>query len=305
MPLTLRCGNNPAVLVRCFQCGKATPASEAVAVGDGRFCPDCFATLLDATATSDKRSDATQGPTRQTAVSPLPAGHEAKPQRQDKNLAPAAPTAQQRASSRHSRCLVCEVPLVAADAVAFLGGVLCAVCCEQMNAELAEARSREAPEKRAQPATMRQERDSGVDDAGTAPKAGVAVWTPGSETVACAGCQRPMPGPGSYRILGGAPYCAACLPFYARLEQEAGALVRKGSTPIAAAERLGANSSEQGCDCCGRQLQANAEPHQGFYLCAACQADDVELALLVAKARHRRHLIKLKQRLEEGADGDR
>ena len=106
-------------------------------------------------------------------------------------------------------------------------------------------------------------------------------------------------------MLGGAPYCAACLPFYARLEQEAGALLPKRAAPVTAADRVEVNDSEQGCDCCGRQLQANAEPHQGFYLCAACQADDVELALLVAKARHRRRLMKLKERLEEGADGDR
>ena len=80
---------------------------------------------------------------------------------------------------------------------------------------------------------------------------------------------------------------------------------RKGFDPVTAADRVEVNDSEQGCDCCGRKLHANAEPHRGFYLCAACQADDVELALLVAKARHRRRLMKLKERLEEGADGDR
>lgn len=191
---------------------------------------------------------------------------------------------------------MCEVPLSEPEAVAFLGGALCCACCEQMNAELAEMREQEVEDR---PGIVHATR---LD---AAPSSEPAVWTPGSETVTCAGCQRPMPGPGSYRVLGGASYCAGCLPFYARLDGEAGALLGKSSGTSDQLKSEPPTETHPGCDCCGRDLPANAAELSGFRFCAACQVGDWELALVVAKARHRRRLLKLKKRLEEGSDDHR
>ncbi len=281
LPRVLGRDHTRVVVVRCFQCGKSTPAGELVSVGDGRFCSDCFATLLESSA--EAQAGAAPPPLRSPA--PPPAGD------REAHRNPAPPPA-----LRHSRCLVCEVPLVEKDAVAFLRGALCRACCEQMNSELAQMRGAE---------TQAQRGHEHPSEPVASPKPELAVWTPGSETVTCAGCQRPMPGPGSYRRLGGANYCAACLPFYARLEGEAGAFLSK---PPHTKERSDAGSlleDEDGCDCCGRDLPVDADALRGFRLCTACRTGDLELALLVAKARHRRRLLKLKARHEEESDDHR
>lgn len=98
-----------------------------------------------------------------------------------------------------------------------------------------------------------------------------------------------MPGPGSYRILAGEPYCPACVPFYSVLNL--GAHPRHPAAPAA----TGAT-----CDCCGAPLDPGAEPDEGFRFCRACVTSDRELALGVARARHRRKLEALRAALDGG-----
>jgi hypothetical protein len=114
-----------------------------------------------------------------------------------------------------------------------------------------------------------------------------------------------MPGPGSYRMIDGNPYCAACLPFFAQ---------RHGSTsdsgaglclprPPSARQARGDTSpgSANSCDCCRRALEPGVSWLDGFRLCSACTGSDLELALSVARARHRRRLARLRAELEGDA----
>ena len=105
------------------------------------------------------------------------------------------------------------------------------------------------------------------------------IDTPGSGTEWCSRCGRAMPGPGSYRLVDGRPHCAACVA--CRLDVLGGDL----------------------CDACDRALAAGTAPgSHGFRLCAACRTSDPELALVLARARHRRQLARATRRILDGSD---
>jgi len=269
---------------RCFQCGAPTAASGLTRVGDGEFCARCFGELLNAEA----------GP-RAAAESPAPVPRREEP-------VPAAPA--------RATCLVCERDMDGEPAVAFLGGEICAGCSAEMAAELRAAPPSSKPGE-TQPAAPSSRKG--------APEPS-PVFTPGSGVTTCAGCERPMPGPGSYRVLRGKPYCPGCLPFFARLAPEvyeaepasnasnasgfaaAGpALAPPPAAPPAVAHENSLAARRRcvpECDCCRRGLDASAEVREGFELCSACLGSDAELALLVAQARHRRALERLRSKLE-------
>src|SRR5690606_4030537 len=127
---------------------------------------------------------------------------------------PARPS---RALVPRRMCLVCDRDLGGVPAVVFLGGELCGPCSAEMAAELDAAARAPAPAAAAATGAAAPAVAAGATL--TLPSAEEApTFTPGSGTARCAGCERPMPGPGSYRLLHGQPYCPACLPFYARLE---------------------------------------------------------------------------------------
>lgn len=234
---------------RCFHCGKATPGEALIAVGDGEFCQACFAALLLA------EEAPVEGSKQREAATPAP------PRARAAGLPVAA----------RATCLVCERELLGAAAIQFLGGQLCGACNAEMAAELQSATS---------------EASSPVMAALSPVPAGATgeVFTPGAGTRACAGCERPMPGPGSYRMIRGGAYCSACWPFYA-----------SGHADVT---QRPASAAAMSCDCCRRSLSPDAELHQGFLLCGACLASDVDLALRIARARHRHELARLRSALE-------
>lgn len=208
---------------------------------------------------------------------------------------------------------MCDCDLSGAPAVVFLGGEICGPCSAEMAAELEAAHAGPSTEpsagaERAVVAPAASAADAPVSPA--EPEAAVA-FTPGSGAVTCAGCERPMPGPGSYRVLRGKPYCAACVPFFARLppavyETPAPSAPASGPASSAAASNDAVSNSPSSsplarpgqCDCCRRALDEDAEPREGFELCSACLTSDAELALSVARARHRRALARLRSKLE-------
>jgi len=278
---------------RCFQCGKRTDAEQLTAVGDGEFCAACFRLLLDARTLAPS-----------AAVVPAAAS--------DKPRAPAG--------ARVSRaCLVCERSIQGDAAVSFLGGEICAACNAQMQRELQAPQ----PEGAALPAAddaARSQTDSAAAALAAARAAvterapasdsvagGAAaeraletvnvMFTPGAETRWCAGCERPMPGPGSYRVIAGEPYCPACVPFYSAMNL--GAHPRH-PTPVTQTGNSSPAAAGVGCDCCGGALELGAEPCDGFRFCTACFTSDAELALSVARARHRRKLEALRAAIEPG-----
>lgn len=101
--------------------------------------------------------------------------------------------------------------------------------------------------------------------------------TPGTGTVHCTGCGRPMPGLGSYHLVDGKPQCPACFARAAHVQH-----VTREANP---AKR---------CDCCQRPLHAGHQRmERGFFLCLSCCDSDLELALGIARARHRAWLMSV------------
>lgn len=269
---------------RCFQCGKRTEPDQLTAVGDGEFCSACFRQLLEARAEEEPASPAL------AAASDKPRG---------------AP----RVARVAEACLVCERSIRGDAAVSFLGGQICGACNAQMQRELRAAEG-EAPADAGVASVARPAEDAAAADelarsraavtqrapAGAAAQAddratGQAplAFTPGAQTRWCAGCERPMPGPGSYRVIAGEPYCPACVPFYSAMNL--GARPRH-PTPVAP------STGSAGCDCCSAALELGAELSEGFRFCKACFTSDAALALSVARARHRRKLEALRAEIE-------
>jgi len=129
-----------------------------------------------------------------------------------------------------------------------------------------------------------------MGDPGDEVGAPAPMRTPGAGTVLCAGCGRSMPGPGSYRLVGGAPHCPACAP--------PGADIARLRLPPTV-------DREAVCAACQRATpRAELRTARGFRLCAACLDSDPALALALARARHRRALQDLGRRLLGDADRD-
>lgn len=256
-------------------------------VGDGEFCASCFGALLGASA-DDSASTATSGAVRGPAAELRATGPSAT-----EPHATEPPARRSRALVPRRTCLVCDRDLGGVPAVVFLGGELCGPCSAEMAAELDAATQAPAPAAAAATsATAAAAPAAGAGSALTPPSAEEApTFTPGSGTARCAGCERPMPGPGSYRLLHGQPYCPACLPFYARLAPAA-------HGPAVPAAASGLAEAPSACDCCRRALDAAAQVRAGFNLCSACLSSDANLALSVARARHRRELARLRSTLE-------
>jgi hypothetical protein len=290
---------------RCFQCGALTDAAGLTRVGDGEFCATCFRALLAAGADTEN-TDARADTTARTSTSARAVA------RRDG----AAPRARPPAPESRT-CLVCDCDLSGAPAVVFLGGEICGPCSAEMAAELEAAHVGPStePSVGAERALVAPTARAGDLAVGPAEPDTAVPFTPGSGAVTCAGCERPMPGPGSYRVLRGKPYCAACVPFFARLPA---AVYETPASPSAPASDLFAsdpvsndsvsNSPSSSplarpgqCDCCRRALDQDAEPREGFELCSACLTSDAELALSVARARHRRALARLRSKLEGGS----
>lgn len=265
---------------RCFGCGVKTSADQLTKVGDGEFCAACFDQLL-----------ASEGPAAAEPVAerklPAASGH-----------AQAAPTS---SVAREAGCLACGQPLREGEGAAFLGGDICPRCAAEMKAELRRVETPEvAPPEERQPHT----------------KPPAHLFTPGAGATPCAGCDRPMPGPGSYRKLGGQPYCAACLPFFAQRGEQERRRPAQGSAGASCADERVADSGVAGgsaapaaashrpshCECCSRPLGPGLEPTSGFWLCPACTGSDGPRALSIARARHVRRMQTLQRRsMEEDA----
>lgn len=198
----------------------------------------------------------------------------------------------QQHPERSSYCLVCETPLEGSS-VAFFGRRICHLCVHQMNRELELGQAREqGPEqsfaRSGESGSAESARDLVESEAGARK---TVRFTPGSGTVNCDGCERPMPGPGSYRVIDARRYCAACLPFYA-------ARAAPSASSVAVARE-----QMRRCACCDEPLPSAPQVHGGFAFCDACVTSDQRLALAVASARHRRRMRRLQDDLQT-EDGD-
>ncbi len=228
---------------RCEQCGKNASDQPLARVGNEVLCPTC---LIGRTVAGAPLADA-------------------------------------------AHCLVCETPLEPHRSVVFFARRICSACVAQMNRELeigqtAEAAPGSGLDELSELNELNESSESGqFDEVGsellTEPQRASPDerrFTPGAQTVSCDGCERPMPGPGSYRALQGRRYCAACWSYHSA-RADAGSSASPGGPQPA-----------QRCACCDAVLFQTPVGLDGFLLCRECVRSDVRLALAIAAARRRR-----------------
>ncbi|HKE15792.1 MAG TPA: hypothetical protein VKB80_13040 [Kofleriaceae bacterium] len=253
--------------VVCFGCGGRFDRALVEEVGDALFCRLCVGRLL-------RRVEERDGADR------------------------AAPRAQAGAAGAVSApaadapCFLCGEPLEGEAFVRLRGFAICAGCSrafagdpageggESADGESAATAGGETPA----PAAFTPDRERDHHGNGESSHAGA----PAAPIEWCAGCGRALPGPGSYRLLEGRPHCPDCV--------AARPVVRR---PGAAAGGV------EACDACRREVSAGAlRTTSGFHLCLPCIDSDRELALAVARARHRRRLERQGRRLLGDEDDD-
>lgn len=116
------------------------------------------------------------------------------------------------------------------------------------------------------------------------------VEAPGMRRLECAGCGRRV-AEGGIRRIADEPFCPDC---FVRLAEMAGAIEappRLDEPPVPPESAAGR------CDACLRDLAGTGEATRGFVLCEPCRTSDVDLALSVARQRHRKHLERLAREL--------
>lgn len=120
-----------------------------------------------------------------------------------------------------------------------------------------------------------------------------------SKYVSCKNCGRRIPLGGS-RTVEGEPYCPDC--YYAMTEKEGEGAAEPVSPSLdkqdQSSKALSGNAGYH-CACCDRPVrQESCQEVEGFVLCGACRATDLDLALRIARERHRRLLAGLSAGLE-------
>jgi hypothetical protein len=240
----------------CFGCAGRFDATALKDVGDAFFCPACFARLLAPVADRPPADEPVipSRPRRQPEPEPL--------------------------ESAFGLCFLC-MSAVGDDAFVRLRDfVICRPCSEELMREPVE----EAPAPRVTAGVVEIPAHTGRP---VAPK-----HTPGTGTEHCAGCGRLMPGPGSYHLIEGQPFCPACAP----------RAVHKpyGATPTPALTPAVVPVGVRLCDCCVRPLVTDQfRITAGYWICLACLDSDAQLAHAVARARYRRRLERMKAAMDQ------
>jgi hypothetical protein len=298
-------------VIECFECGQCFPRDQLEEVGDTVFCRTCHAHMLRRIDERRARGESS-GPIRagsstgpRTGPTPGPttgptAGLASVPLRSSTgSTGPGGPLA--RPSAADAPCFVCGGPLDGETLFELRGFAICGHCARGLIGDEPPA---DDPAAAAEDAAF-DEDDDDADDAddllGDAPRpiapegSSRVVVTPGTGTEWCTGCRRPMPGPGSYQLVAGRPYCPGCV----------AARTRKTAPMRVPGDALDddAAASPDACDACCRAIDPAAVPlTQGFRLCAACLHSDRELALAIARSRHQRRLARAGRRLLDGDD---
>lgn len=256
----------------CFGCGNSFDRALLEEVGDAPFCRLCVGRLL-------RRVEERDGADRTART-------------------PASDAVPVSAPAADAPCFLCGEALEGEAFVRLRGFAICAACSRAFAVDPAE-------DEPVEPAGEGAQADRIDDDErrGAPPTAGDRGRVRGGDRGArrpldrdgaaaepierCAGCDRALPGPGSYRLLEGRPHCPECV-------------------ALRPAPRRGvAEADAEPCDACRRGVDPGAlREVRGFRLCLACIESDRELALSVAQARHRRRLEDEGRRLLGEEDDD-
>jgi hypothetical protein len=241
----------------CFGCGKSFDRALLEEVGDALFCRLCLGRLL-------RRVDERDGADRTGA------------------RAPASDAVAVIAPAADAPCFLCGETLEGEAFVRLRGFAICAACSRAFAVDPVE-------EEDGRAATPPAGGDHGPDRDHDGDASGASGRNGGTAAPIerCAGCERILPGPGSYRLLEGRPHCPECV----------------AARPVP--RRGGADPDAEACDACRRAVDIGAlRSVRGFRLCLACIESDRELALSVAQARHRRRLEDEGRRLLGEEDDD-
>lgn len=120
--------------------------------------------------------------------------------------------------------------------------------------------------------------------------------------VKCRGCGRSIPEGGS-RLVDGEPYCPDC---YYALPVREGAEVSTSDSEASPREDVPAKGTPppqmegalERCASCAKPLRPGAyEEIEGFSICRACLSTDRDLAIQLARSRHRKNLERLRDDL--------
>jgi formylmethanofuran dehydrogenase subunit E len=261
--------------MKCRSCGADIVDGEDYRmVAEWPFCPSCFEGLM-------KRD-----------------GHEEPPAAEHLEASPAV---EDSAPESVVRCNICNRELKSEEGKKLGIWVFCPSCYGDMvsmpKLEMVEAE--EAPRD--------ETKVEGNDTKTESTEEGVRVVA-GAELgfaafVKCRGCGRRIP-KGGGRIVNGNPFCPDC--YYAMPPSEETRDLPVHAPPQAATgiREMGretdetADEAKDRCGCCNHPLRSGLYHEvEGFTLCRACLSTDPDLAVQVARERHRKLLERLRDEL--------
>jgi len=250
--------------MNCRGCGKdLVEGDDYRMVAEWPFCPPCFEELMK--------------------------GH-AKPAQAKTEEPPEAARSEPAAGPATVPCSVCKRQLGPEEGKKLGIWTFCPECYGELKS-FAQAYSPEeetAAENGAPGKDAEEEPEGGI--------AGVAIGLAGYVT--CTKCGRRIPQGGS-RSLDGASLCPDC--YYAAAREAEQRAVSPGDAPADAAKQPGSEAppgTGDQCACCGRPLRAGFfDEVEGFTLCRACLSTDANLAVRIARERHRKLLESIRQGL--------
>lgn len=263
--------------MKCRGCGRELGLDDYRMVAEWPFCGECFEGLMKK---AEDRLPVRDGKTAEALSETHPAP---------------------------GRCDLCQRPLEVGEGRRVLTWVLCPECYQDL---ILSPPSQAPPEENAAgPAVepTHEAHDLGKSEGEEEPTVRVEVKL--TSFVHCAGCGRRIPEAGS-RVVDGAPLCPDC--FYASLEPRESRPVPLG--PVTTKEERGDQVHPEigvrpddvnRCAACGRSLDDGAfDRLEGFVICRACSSSDRDLALQIAREKHRRFLHRMKEQLDlEGGRG--
>ena len=254
----------------CRGCGKDIADDDCRKVAEWPFCPSCFEGLM-------------KGPGKTEADRP-PGQLQARSDAAD-------------AGSKALRCVVCKKELEPGEHKKLGSWTFCSGCYQELvtipNAVAAEAEDAGQSEADAGDAEAQAE---GNDALIARVSVGLAAY------VQCKGCGRRIP-QGGARVVNGETFCPDC--YYAMpAEAKTPSVQTLPGAPQAPSkkdlsDRVETHGAEDRCACCDRALRTGFFSEvDGFILCRACLSTDAELAVQIARQRHRRLLDRLRDELD-------
>ncbi len=265
--------------MECKRCNTATSEEESRPVGAWRFCIACFEALMH-------NADETRAEKAQPEPEARPALH----------ARIGVSVSQEAESAMMESCTTCGRVLEADKFETLVGLKICPQCYADLQmSSHAPDQDEEQPEATAE-----------LDPAEPAVH-------PGQRSMRCAGCTKRVPERG-VRMVAGKPYCPDC--YYTikdaadkaafegaqeHLQQVAadaaladagirmvGAQASSPPTAAAAPVARGVSADYERCGACALPVRSlEIEALQGFRICSPCRSTDAELAVEVARKRHK------------------